>query len=73
MPNRLLQGLAPALLLLVLPAVAADTPPGQDQIMGQQFHITAESLPAPGATPSVAAPPETIAPHPGASAGARER
>jgi glucose/arabinose dehydrogenase len=59
MPNRLLQGLAPA-LLLILPAIAADTPPGQDQIMGQQFHVTAGSLPAPGATPSVAAPPETV-------------
>lgn len=51
MPNHLLRLLAPALILLAVPAFAAGTP-GTDQAMGQQFHITPDSLPAPGATPS---------------------
>jgi glucose/arabinose dehydrogenase len=47
--------LAVALLLVaVAPAIAADAPPGTDQQVGQQFHVTPESLPAPDATASVA-------------------
>lgn len=61
MPTHLLRGLAPALILLAMPALADDaTPPGHDQVMGQQFHITADSLPAPGATPSVSEAPKQI-------------
>jgi hypothetical protein len=60
MPNHLLRELAPALILLALPAFAADAPPGADQAIGQQFHITADSLPAPGATPSADDTPITI-------------
>ncbi|MBI4922381.1 MAG: PQQ-dependent sugar dehydrogenase [Devosia nanyangense] len=61
MPNHLLRGLALALLLLALPALADDpVPPGADQAMGQRFHITPDSLPAPGATASASAPPERI-------------
>ena len=59
MPNRLLWG-APALMLLALPALAVDTLPGADQAIGQQFHITADSLPAPGATPSADNTPNAI-------------
>ena len=58
--NRLFWGLAPAVIALALPAFAADTPPGHDQAMGQQFHISADSLPAPGATPSANQPPRQI-------------
>ncbi|MEO8756929.1 MAG: PQQ-dependent sugar dehydrogenase [Devosia sp.] len=60
MPNYLLTGLAPALFLLAVPVLAADTPPGKDQAIGQQFRISADALPAPGATPSEAAPPTTV-------------
>ena len=60
MPNHILRGLAPALLLLATPAIAADAPPGADQAMGQVFHIMPESLPAPGATPSVDAAPKKL-------------
>ena len=61
MPNHLLRWLVPAVLLLALPAFAEDpAPPGTDQAMGQQFHITPDSLPAPGATPSESAPPKQI-------------
>jgi glucose/arabinose dehydrogenase len=39
------------------PAVAAQQPLGHDQAVGQQFHVTADSLPSPGATPSSDAAP----------------
>src|SRR5882757_7468322 len=58
--RHFVHGLLPA-LLLAAPALAADTPPGHDQAMGQQFHITADSLPEPGATPSASAPATLIA------------
>ncbi len=58
--NRILLGLAPAILAIALPALAADTPPGHDQAMGQQFHISPDSLPAPGATPSANVQPVKI-------------
>lgn len=47
-------------LLLTGAVLAADTPPGHDQVMGQQFHITVDNLPEPGATPSASQPPATI-------------
>ena len=47
-------------LLLASTALAADTPPGHDQVMGQQFHLTVDRLPEPGATPSASQPPTTI-------------
>ena len=49
-----------ATLILAVPTLAADTPPGKDQAMGQVFHITPDSLPAPGATPSANVPPTTV-------------
>lgn len=51
--------LTPALFALASPALAQSAP-GHDQAIGQQFHITADSLPAPGATPSTLAPPRYI-------------
>lgn len=47
-----------ALLLTSAPVAAA--PPGHDQAPGQSFHITADSLPGPGATASASAPPSAI-------------
>ena len=50
-----------ATLLLAVPALAADaTPPGADQAMGQVFHITPDSLAAPGATRSADKTPTTV-------------
>ena len=49
-----------ATLFMTASALAAEVPPGHDQLMGQQFHISADSLPEPGATPSSAAPPTTV-------------
>lgn len=60
MRANLLIGTSLAALLLSHVALAADTPPGHDQVMGQQFHVTADSLPEPGATPSASQPPATI-------------
>jgi glucose/arabinose dehydrogenase len=60
MHSSVLRGLLPALLLCAVPALAAETP-GHDQAVGQVFHIAPDSLPAPGATPSVSAPPKAIA------------
>ena len=60
MPTRLFIAASMAALLAGI-ATAADTPPGHDQAIGQQFHITVDSLPEPGATPSTAAPSKTVA------------
>ncbi|MEP7241316.1 MAG: PQQ-dependent sugar dehydrogenase [Devosia sp.] len=48
-------------LLLAAPALAQSTPPGKDQAVGQNFLVTSESLPAPGATDSVAASSQQVA------------
>lgn len=54
-------GLAPVIALLTVPALAADTTPGHDQAPGQQFHITADSLPpATGSGPGGSAPAVTV-------------
>jgi len=46
MPTRLFIAASMAALLAGI-ATAADTPPGHDQAIGQQFHITVDSLPEP--------------------------
>lgn len=47
MKSALLAGLSAAAMLVALAATAQETPPGDDQLPGQQFHITADSLPLP--------------------------
>lgn len=59
MRHQLCLGLAVALFPAV-PAMAQQATSGHDQAMGQVFHITADSLPAPGATPSIDSPPKQI-------------
>ncbi len=61
MKSARLAGLSAAALMLAS-AVFAQEPPGDDQLPGQQFHITADSLPLPeDATPSGAgSPPRQI-------------
>jgi glucose/arabinose dehydrogenase len=57
----LLGGVVAVLMLsTALSSGAESPPPGHDQAVGQVFHITADSLPEPGATPSVDAPPKPI-------------
>jgi glucose/arabinose dehydrogenase len=61
MKSACLAGLSAAVTLLALSAAAQDKPPGNDQEVGQQFHITADSLPRPeDALPTAAAPPLRI-------------
>jgi glucose/arabinose dehydrogenase len=47
MKSGLLTGLSAAAMMLAFAATAQETPPGDDQQPGQQFHITADSLPLP--------------------------
>ena len=45
--------LALGLVLAAAPALAQEATPGHDQAVGQQFHITADSLPEPNTSPSL--------------------
>ena len=48
MKSVLTAGLSAAAMMLAAAALAQEaTPPGDDQLVGQQFHITADSLPLP--------------------------
>ena len=60
MHAKSLSNIGLAAVLMTGTAFAAEIPPGHDQVMGQQFHITAQGLPEPGATPSADRPPTTI-------------
>ena len=60
MHAKSLRNIGLAAVLMTGTAFAAEIPPGHDQVMGQQFHITAQGLPEPGATPSADRPPTTI-------------
>src|SRR5688500_12637943 len=61
MTSALLAGLSAAAIMLAIDATAQDKPPGKDQEPGQQFHITAESLPlAVDVEPVTAQPPKQI-------------
>jgi glucose/arabinose dehydrogenase len=61
MKSALLAGLSAAAMLLAAAAFAQDTPPGDDQQPGQQFHITVDSLPlAEDVEPTEPAPPVKI-------------
>lgn len=61
MKSALLAGLSAAAVLVAVAASAQDTPPGDDQGVGQQFHITADSLPLPeNVVARPAAPPVKI-------------
>ncbi|MEO7221995.1 MAG: PQQ-dependent sugar dehydrogenase [Devosia sp.] len=61
MKSAFLAGLSAAAMLLALSAAAQDAPPGDDQLPGQQFHLTADSLPLPDAFVATnAAPPVKI-------------
>src|SRR5262245_17393608 len=62
MKSALLAGLSAAAMMLALGASAQVAPPGDDQLPGQQFHITADSLPlAEDVTPPAAgSPPKQI-------------
>lgn len=58
MPHRAIVVLAALVFPLFL--ASAHAAPGTDQQIGQQFHITPQSLPAPNATPSTAEVSEQI-------------
>jgi glucose/arabinose dehydrogenase len=59
--SALLAGLSAAAIMVAMVATAQDKPPGQDQEPGQQFHITADSLPlAEDVEPVMAQPPKQI-------------
>jgi len=60
MHAKSLSNIGLAAVLMTGTAFAAEIPPGHDQVLGQQFHITAQGLPEPGATPSADRPPTTI-------------
>ena len=62
MKSALLAGLSAAAMLWALSAEGAIvTPPGNDQVPGQQFHITVDSLPlAEDVAPVPAQPPRQI-------------
>jgi glucose/arabinose dehydrogenase len=62
MKSALLAGLSAAAIGLAMSAAAEEpVPPGHDQLPGQQFHVTVDSLPLPeDATPSTAAPPKQV-------------
>ena len=61
MKSALLAGLSAAAIMLAMGAFAQDVPPGDDQEPGQQFHITADSLPlAEDVEPVMAQPPKQI-------------
>jgi glucose/arabinose dehydrogenase len=61
MKSALLAGLSAAAIMLAMDATAQDLAPGKDQEPGQQFHITAESLPlAEDVEPALAQPPVQI-------------
>jgi glucose/arabinose dehydrogenase len=63
MKSALFAGLSAAAMLLALGAAAQEiTPPGEDQLPGQQFHVTIDDLPLPeDATTSAPARPRQIA------------
>jgi glucose/arabinose dehydrogenase len=61
MKSTLLAGLSAAAMLLALAASAQDTPPGNDQLPGQQFYITVDGLPLPeNVVARPAAPPVKV-------------
>lgn len=61
MKSALLAGLSAAAMMLALGANAQVAPPGDDQLPGQQFHITVDSLPSPDdAKPAAGSPPKQI-------------
>lgn len=63
MKFALFAGLSAAALMLAMAATAQEaTPPGDDQLPGQQFHVTVDSLPlADDVMPTVGAPPKRLA------------
>jgi glucose/arabinose dehydrogenase len=61
MKSALFAGLSAAAMMLCSAALAQQLPPGDDQLPGQQFHITAESLPlATSVKGGAGAPPRQI-------------